>query len=458
MVFMARRLGRTIVRWLMIAVLLAGAVAGTWWIYSRYAEPQVTVTEVRAAEVVQAFYATGTLLPVREYSVNSNVEGTLVRVLKDKGDAVAAGEELAWVDAQEFRMRLAQAQADADLKRQLADEPASPLLREFDDRLKAAAEQRDIAARELARIRALRAGGSTSQSDEDRANDQYQATWSLAESLTTQKKTRILELKRDLRVAEEALRIAQWNFDQEKIVSPTRGRVLDRPVSPGTRVRINDHIMQVADVSPDGMVLRAAVDEENRTQVWEGQGVRVTLYAYAGQVFSGRVVTIYPKADLDRRTFEVDVKMEPADPAFAAGMTGEIAFIVARKQGASVVPSQAVLVGETVVRSGEAATAPAAPAPGSPVVGSVISTGVPVRPGVVWVVRDGRLLRRAVTVGLRSIDRTEILAGLEPGDRVVISPLDGLTAGRLVQAKYMNPVEAADANRPVEQKPIKGFN
>ena len=188
------------------------------------------------------------------------------------------------------------------------------MLREFDDRLEAATEQRDIAARELERIRALRKGGSTSQSDEDRANDQYQAAWSLVESLTTQKKTRILELKRDLLVAEEALRIAQWNFDQEKIVSPTRGRVLDRAVSAGNRMRINDHLMQVANVSPGGMVSRAAVDEENRTQVWEGQGVRVTLYAYTGQVFSGRVVTIYPKADLDRRTLEVDVKIDAPIP------------------------------------------------------------------------------------------------------------------------------------------------
>ena len=140
-------------------------------------------------------------------------------------------------------------------------------------------------------------------------------------------------------------------------------------------------------------------------------------------------------------------------------MTGEIAFIVAQKQGGAVVPSQAVVVSEVAVtaRSGEGATTtPAAPGTGS--AGSANSASVPVRPGVVWVVRDGRLLCRTVTVGLRSIERTEILDGLEAGDRVVISPAEGLTAGREVKVKYLDPIEAAAANRPVEQKAMKGFN
>ena len=68
--------------------------------------------------------------------------------------------------------------------------------------------------------------------------------------------------------------------------------------------------------------------------VKEGQMVRMTLYAYAGRTFEGRVKKIYDKADADRRTFEVDVDMVEKEPTFSAGMTGELAFVMAEKASA----------------------------------------------------------------------------------------------------------------------------
>ena len=61
--------------------------------------------------------------------------------------------------------------------------------------------------------------------------------------------------------------------------------VLDRPVTVGTRLAVNDHIMWVADVRPEKLIMRAAVDEEDKVYVKEGQIVRMTLYAFPGQVF-----------------------------------------------------------------------------------------------------------------------------------------------------------------------------
>ena len=82
------------------------------------------------------------------------------------------------------------------------------------------------------------------------------------------------------------------------------------------------------------------------------------------------------QADADRRTFEVDVKLSEIEPHLQPGMTGELAFVVESRERAVVVPSQAV------------------------------------QSGAVYVLEQGRLKRRPVKVGIKSVERTEILDGL----------------------------------------------
>jgi len=197
----------------------------------------------------------------------------------------------------------------------------------------------------------------------------------------------------------------------------------------------------------------------------------MTLYAYPGQIFTGVVGRIYPKADPERRTFEVDVLMSgplaeasralaageallPGVPAlgrianvrrdlalahfgsrlFAAGMTGELDFIVQEKASAVIVPTQAVLHLQeaTQVNEGEGRAAEA------------------------WVERDGVIHQTPVKVGLRSVERTEVIAGLRPGDNVVISPLLKPQDGQRVRPVSMDPKAAAALNRPKVSE-FKGF-
>ncbi len=98
------------------------------------------------------------------------------------------------------------------------------------------------------------------------------------------------------------------------------------------------------------------------------QPVRMTLYSFPGEVFGGRVTKIYDKADPDRRTFEIDIALDRPGEPLAAGMTGELAFVVAEREGATVVPAQAL------------------------------------QSGRVYTVRDGRLAAVDAQIGLKSIE------------------------------------------------------
>jgi hypothetical protein len=73
-----------------------------------------------------------------------------------------------------------------------------------------------------------------------------------------------------------------------------------------------------------------------------------------------------------------------------------------------------------------------------------------VQSGNIWTVRDGRLVKSNAEIGLRSVERTEVLSGLRPGDRVVISPVTDLTEGQPVRTDYVNPTVAAGLNRTAE--------
>src|SRR5207244_353432 len=115
----------------------------------------------------------------------------------------------------------------------------------------------------------------------------------------------------------------------------------------------------------------------------------------------------------DRRTFEVDVSLPGSETRFQPGMTGELAFIMQSKESAPVVPAQAV------------------------------------QDGSLFVVRDHHLTRaEEAKLGVSGVERVEVLSGLKPGDRVVVSPLAGMKLGQTVRENFMDPDVAAGMNKP----------
>jgi RND family efflux transporter MFP subunit len=248
--------------------------------------------------------------------------------------------------------------------------------------------------------------------------------WSELESLKAQRAAKLLELAREVEVARSAHNIAKWNLDQQTLKSPIDGVVLDRPVSLGTRVAVNDQIMRVADVRPESLVMRAAVDEEDVVKVRSAQAVKMTLYAFDDTVFTGKVTRIYDQADPERRTFEVDVELEKPDERLSPGMTGELAFVMSAKDKALVVPSQAL------------------------------------QGGAVYTVNGRDVVARAdATIGLKGIERVEIVSGLKAGDRVIITPIGSIKPGRQVRTRFQDPIAAAGLNKPkVANDSFKGFN
>jgi len=388
--------------------------------------PQVQVTRVTRGPVVQAFYATGTVMPEREYSVRSNVAGILfLEPGIDKGVSVRRDQLLARVISDDLEKKLKQAKAELKEKQVRADEKASPVLMEYAKREQALTAIHDIAEREYKRLLQLSENNNAKVVEIERALDRIKTVWSELEVVRAQRDAKKLELQKDLEIAQSAAEIAQWNIDQQEIKAPVEGVILDWPVPNRTRLAVNDHVLMMADVRPDRLVMRAAVDEEDKNKLYVGQPVKMTLYSFADDKFLGRVKTVYDKADPQRRTFEVDVEIARTDGAssqpttradrygrFAPGMTGELAFVEQEKDEADILPRQA-LQGDSF-----------------------------------YIVRNRRLERVAARAGVRNVTRVEVLGGL-PGDALVLlSPIGKMEAGQGVRTEFVDPRVAADLNRP----------
>src|SRR5882762_1567550 len=112
--------------WIVVAVLVASAAFAA---VRAFTLPQVQVTHLTSGPVVQAFYATGTVQPEREYSVHANVAGILfLEPAIDKGLAVKKDQLLARVISDDLEQKFKQSQAERKEKRARADEKSSPVL------------------------------------------------------------------------------------------------------------------------------------------------------------------------------------------------------------------------------------------------------------------------------------------------------------------------------------------
>ena len=215
----------------------------------------------------------------------------------------------------------------------------------------------------------------------------------------------------ELDAAQAGVRRARAQLDYNLLVAPADGVVLRRDGEPGQFIPAGQTVVTLACCAP--LRVSAEVDEEDIARVAIGQQVSMRTDALPQRLFDGEVAEITPKGDPVSRSYRVRIRLRDA-PAAAAGplrtgMTMDTNIIVARREAALLVPSRAI--------AGDA----------------------------VWVLRDGRLHRRAVRKGVVGSERTEIVSGLGDGEAVVLDPPGGVREGQ--RARPSSAASAASAAR-----------
>jgi HlyD family secretion protein len=401
------------VLWLGLVLLVASLAAlyprARAYLAERRA-PEVDVT--RATQVLTTpggstdlpvLVATGYVVARRSSEVGVKSGGRLARLQFEEGTRVRKGEIIAQIEHAEIDAQLEAA------RRQVAEAEAQ---------LVQAQATRDEDLRTLERQRALAKDGITT----DAALTAAQAAAAVATARVNSAEAAIASARARVRVTEEAIENANVRAPFDGVVIKKRAEV-GETVSPfgvaGQAAREGGAIATIADLSE--LEVQTEVSENSVAKLTPAMAAEVKLQAYQDRVYKGRLRQIFPSADRAKSIVEVRVSILDADHLVKPEMTTSVTFQerrAAEKQTAA------------------APGAAAAPSVAPPVI-LVPKRTVTAQGGqsIVWVVNNGTVARRAVTLGADRLDQVEVKSGVVPGEMVVVNPPAGLTDRGPVRVK-----------------------
>ena len=391
-----RGLSRWIV-WPGLVVVLAALAFGGWrWITrERPIEVQVTTVTMRPAGAQAAVLnASGYVTARRRATVSSKITGKVVEVNVEEGRRVAQGQLLARLDDSTPRAALALARAQAEAARRA--------LRENEVRL----AQAQLTQRRTAQLLQERIA-SQSQLDDAKAE---------ADSIDA----RIAALEEQIRVSERQIELQQAELANYEIRAPFSGIAISKDAQEGEMVSpvsagggfTRTGICTIVDMN--SLEIEVDVNESYISRVGPGQDADAVLDAYPDWHIPARVITLVPTADRQKATVLVRLAFNSSPESGASRATAKVKPLDPR-----ILPDMAIKV--TFLREGDRdSTATDGRQPVSLVPRPAIRNSG--NENFAFVVRGDTVERRAIRLGGTDGDRVEVLAGLQPGDRVVLSP------------------------------------
>jgi RND family efflux transporter MFP subunit len=326
--------------------------------------------------------ATGYVTARRQATVSAQITGTLIDVLIEEGDHVKSGQVLGRLE--DTAQRAALAQAQAQLK------SARALLVQYQAQL--AQSERDVKRAEDLVERKL-----VSQQAVEQARTQVETG---AAQVQGQRK--------QIELAEANVRSAQVQLGYCTVRAPFTGVVIAKaaqvgeivsPLSAGggfTRTGIGTI------VDMDSLEIEVDVNEAYINRVQPGQLVESVLNAYPDWKIPSHVIAIIPTADRAKATVKVRIGPDVKDGRIVPDMGVRVSFLEDSKPAAQTQQqSRGVLVPAAAIRKeGEQA--------------------------VVFVLKERRAQRRTVTLGGGFGESRQVLAGVSPGEAVIVDAPAGL--------------------------------
>jgi len=378
--------------WWLLPLIVLGGVAVWWFLLRPEPKPTVEVAIARRVETGASqtvLNASGYVTARRQATVSAKSTGKIVEVLIEEGMAVEEGQVLARLDQVNLRESLALAEARVPAARAAVRESEVLL---------------DEAAKNLARTRKLVEQAVATPFDLDRDQARFDA-----------EEARLERLRLQVLVDEREVSVTKQLIEDTIIRAPFGGVVVTKDAQPGEMISpvsagggfTRTGIGTVVDMS--SLEIEVDVNESYINRVRADQPVEAVLDAYPDWKLPAHVIAIVPTADRQKATVRVRIGFETGDPRILPDMGVKVAF----REIGQVTPSETrVMVPEKAVRQDGGRS-------------------------VVFLVEDGVLERRAVSVGATYDKQIAITAGLRGGERIMVEgppgPSDGMAVEEVVR-------------------------
>lgn len=387
---------RALARNLILFVVAVAVVVVTLMVVRARSIPTVQVVTASATTAggsqgggaggATAVTANGYVVARTKASVSAKIPGRLAALNVSEGSFVRRGEVIAQLDNADYQAAVAEAQAN------LASSDASIIEARADD---------VQLARDAARSRNIR------QTDPRLMSSQEVE---LAQSKADQGEARLNAAVARRNAADAAVKMADANYENTFIRAPFTGTVLHKDAELGEVVApsvggglTRGAVVTMADLST--LEVEVDVNEAYIGRIQTGAPARITLDAYPDTTFRGSVRQIVPTADRERATVQVKVAINDHDSRILPEMGAKVDFLNLPTPDSSRA-TNAVVSSRPVIR----------------IPSSTIKTDGGA--SVVYIVRDGRLVRRPVTTGPVSGGYVEVRSGLSGGEQLLVSGVE----------------------------------
>jgi len=344
---------------IIICVVVIGIVLGIVLTRGSGQQSTVTAVNVTRGDIVKTVLVDGNLeMPNKAY-LSFGVTGTVTEVLVEEGNNVTEGQVLAKLNAPSLESSVEMAELQVEI-----------------------AEEQVKSARalyEIAQINLDEGGSFPDESEEvlELRVDSAKASWETA--------------KLNLEIAELTLESAELNLEKAEIVAPFDGVVADITITEGKEIStaaLATPAISMVDTSE--MEMRGFIDEIDIAIVKVGQAANIILDALPDEEVEGRVAFISPIGTtlIGVVYYETTITLENPVASLKDGMTATAEVIIERRDDVLLIPNRA-------------------------------NWGTLENP-MVKVYIDGQEEEREITLGLTDGINTEVLSGLEEGEKVVL--------------------------------------
>ncbi len=378
-------------------VLLALAVLPLFFGKSKMGGIRLETAQVERGTIANSVTATGTVEPVTEVDVGTQVSGIIDKLYVDYNDVVKAGQLIAEMDKVNLQAELKSAEA------QLASSKT-----EFEYQQKNYARSKVLHEKQL-----------VSDTDYETATYNYEK----AKAAYEQSQASMVKVRRNLEYA--------------TITSPIDGVVINKVVEEGQTVAAGFETPTLFTIAADltKMQVIADVDEADIGNVKEGQRVQFTVDAYPNDTFEGVVQQVRLGESDDSSsstssssssvvTYEVVITADNPDLKLKPRLTANVTIFTMEEENVLLVPNKALrFIPEPKLMETLGL--------------QVNDNSANIKKGekFVWVKENNVLVTKAITVGVSNNNYTEILGGLNEGEVVAVDlesemPVAGPSAER----------------------------
>ena len=395
---------------LVLLAVLAFALIGHWQ------GPRLAAYRVQARPLVQTVVATGRVVSVSRAQVGSQISGVVLERRVREGDRVKPGDVLVVLRADDLEANVREAEAALAQLQRSSRPQAQAALRDAEARLAQA-------SRETRRQRALLERHVIARQTFEQTVQAETTARAAAEQARLAAGTLRTGAPGE-KVARERLAAARAALDKTWVRALVAGTVLTRNAEPGDVVQPGKVLFDIAR-NGDTEVL-VPLDEKNLGLIARGQPAQCVADAYPQRTFAAQVSFIAPSVDPQRGTLDIRLTVKPVPRYLRQDMTVSVNVETGRREHALVVPNDALANND----GGHAD---------------------------LWVVADGRARRVQVTLGLRGLVLTEVIAGVKPGDWVLANGGAAITEGQRVRIVKEELPQARD-NRAIRNELPVRFN